>query len=76
MAQRKTRLMRSVEDRYQGEPLETLLPRLYNEKGLPGMSEELEISKGTLWYWLLKFGVNVRKVALAPGENLEIRRVG
>jgi hypothetical protein len=72
---RKTKLMRSVEERYRDEPLETLLPRLYNEMGLPGMAEELQISKGTLWYWLLKFGVNVRKVALAPGENLEIRRV-
>ncbi len=30
---RKTKLMRSVEDKYR-QPLETLLPRLYNEKGV------------------------------------------
>ena len=73
MARQKTRLMRQVEDRY-GRPLERLLPELYNELGLPGMADELNISKGTLWYWLLKFGVNVRRVALGPGESLEIRR--
>lgn len=63
MTQRKTKLMRSIEDRY-GEPLETLLVRLYNEKGLPGMAEELDIAKGTLWYWFLKFGIEVRKTAV------------
>ena len=73
MARQKTRLMRQVEDRY-GQSLERLLPELYNELGLPGMSQELGISKGTLWYWLLKYGVSVRRVALGPGESLEIRR--
>ena len=67
--------MRGVEERY-GRPLERLLPELYNELGLPGMSERLGISKGTLWYWLLKFGVNVRRVALAPGESIEVKRQG
>lgn len=73
MARQKTRLMRQVEERY-GRPLERLLPDLYNELGLPGMSEELGISKGTLWYWLLKYNVSVRRVALGPGESLEIHR--
>lgn len=75
MARSKTRLMRQVEEQYGGRPLETLLPELYNRLGLPGMSEELGLSKGTLWYWLLKYGVSVRRVALAPGESLEIRRL-
>jgi hypothetical protein len=65
--------MREVETRYQ-RPLEQLLPELYNERGLPAMAEEMGISKGTLWYWLLKFGINVRRVALAPGEDLQIIR--
>ena len=47
---------------------------MYNELGLPGMSEELGISKGTLWYWLLKYNVSVRRVALRPGESLEIHK--
>ena len=38
------------------------------------LSEQLGISKGTLWYWLLKYNVSVRRVALGPGESLEIHR--
>ncbi len=69
---RRTKLMLQVEQRY-NKPLEKLLPELYNEKGLPAMAAELGISKGTLWYWLLKFGINVRRVALAPGEELHVQ---
>ena len=69
---RKTWLMRKVEEKYQ-RPLEQLLSEIYNDRGLPAMSEEMGISKGTLWYWLLKFGINVRRVALRPGEELEIK---
>jgi len=70
---RKTKLMVSVEQRY-SKPLEKLLPELYNEKGLPAMAAEIGISKGTLWYWLLKFGINVRRIALAPGEELTVQQ--
>ena len=70
---RKTKLMVSVEQRY-NKALEQLLPELYNEKGLPAMASELGVSKGTLWYWLLKFGINVRRVALAPGEELTVHQ--
>ncbi len=70
---RKTKLMLSVEQRY-NKPLERLLPEMYNEKGLPAMAAEMGISKGTLWYWLLKFGINVRRVALAPGEELQVQQ--
>lgn len=69
---RKTKLMRAVEERY-NIPLERLLPKMYNEQGLPAMSAELGVSEGTLWYWLLKFGINVRRVAVAPGERLTIQ---
>lgn len=71
---RRTKLMQQVEARY-NKPLEKLLPEMYNEKGLPAMAAELGISKGTLWYWLLKFGINVRRVALAPGEELRVEQV-
>jgi len=70
---RKTRLMRQVEAQF-GQPLEKLLPEMYNEMGLPAMAEKLGVSRGTVWYWLLKFGVSVQRVALAPGESLVIRR--
>ena len=47
---------------------------MYNEKGLPAMAADLGVSKGTVWYWLLKFGINVRRVALSPGDDLEVVR--
>ena len=70
---RKSKLMKQVEGRYD-RPLEELLPELYNEKGLPAMAAELGVSKGTVWYWLLKFGINVRRVALSPGDDVEVVR--
>ncbi|MCE2464272.1 MAG: hypothetical protein J4F46_10285 [Dehalococcoidia bacterium] len=70
---RKTKLMQRVEDSQQ-RPLERLLPEMVNEKGLSVTAEELGVSKATLGYWLLKLGINVRRVALAPGETLEVKR--
>jgi G:T-mismatch repair DNA endonuclease (very short patch repair protein) len=72
---RRTRLMQQVEDRHQ-QPLERLLPEMINEQGLSSTAQALEVSKATLGYWLLKLGINVRRVALAPGESLEVKRVG
>lgn len=70
---RKTKLMQRVEREY--GPLERLLPEKINEIGLSATAEELKVSKATLGYWLLKLGINVRRVALSPGEILEVRRV-
>ena len=47
---------------------------MVTEKGLSASAEELGVSKATLGYWLLKLGINVRRVALAPGESLEVKR--
>ena len=71
---RKTKLMQRVEVGFQ-RPLERLLPEMVNEKGLSVTAQELGVSKATLGYWLLKLGINVRRVALAPGETLEVKRV-
>ena len=70
---RKTKLMQRVE-RDPHRPLERLLPEMVNEVGLSATAEELGVSKATLGYWLLKLGINVRRVALAPGETLEVKR--
>ncbi|HIM62608.1 MAG: hypothetical protein FI711_01045 [SAR202 cluster bacterium] len=70
---RKTKLMQRVEKEFQ-RPLERLLPEKVNEIGLSSTAEELGVSKATLGYWLLKLGINVQRVALAPGETLEIKR--
>ena len=71
---RKTKLMQRVENDYQ-RTLERLLPEMVNEKGLSATADELGVSKATLGYWLLKLGISVRRVALAPGETLEVKRV-
>ena len=71
---RKTKLMQRVEKEF-SRPLERLLPEKVNEVGLSATAEELGVSKATLGYWLLKLGISVRRVALAPGETLEVKRV-
>ena len=71
---RKTKKMIQVEELYQ-RPLERLLPEMVNEKGLSATAGELGVSKATVGYWLLKRRIEVRRVALAPGETLEIKRV-
>ena len=71
---RKTKLMQRGEKEF-SRPLERLLPEKVNEVGLSGTAEELGVSKATLGYWLLKLGINVRRVALAPGETLEVKRI-
>ena len=71
---RKTKLMQRVEKEFQ-RPLERLLHEKVNEVGLSATAEELGVSKATLGYWLLKLGINVRRVALAPGETLEVKRI-
>ena len=70
----KTKLMQRVEKEF-SRPLERLLPEKVNEVGLSATAEELGVSKATLGYWLLKLGINVRRVALAPGETLEVKRI-
>ena len=71
---RKTKLMQRVEKEF-SRPLENLLPEKVNEVGLSATAEELGVSKATLGYWLLKLGINVRRVAVAPGAPLEVKRL-
>ena len=71
---RKTKLLRTVEERF-NRPLERLLPEMVNERGLTDTAAALGISNSVLGYWLLKLGITMRRVALAPGETLEIKRV-
>lgn len=66
--------MQRVENDHQ-RSLERLLPEMVNEKGLSDTASELGVSKATVGYWLLKLGINVRRVALAPGETLEVKRI-
>ena len=72
---KKTKLMRSVEEK-QGRPLETLVPDLVNQLGMSRAATQLGVSPATLGYWMLKMGIQYRRVALADGETIEVRRQG
>ena len=72
---RKTKKMQAVEQRFK-QPLEKMLPPLVTEIGLSATADRLGVSKATLGYWLLKLRIDVQRVALAPGESVEIRRAG
>ena len=72
---RKTPKMLDVEKKLK-RPLEKALPELINDHGLTGAANMLGVSKATLGYWLLKFQISVRRVALAPGDQIEVKRVG
>ena len=71
---RKTKLMLRVEKDH-GRPLEVLLPERVNDVGLSATAEELNVSKATLGYWLLKLGISVRRIAVSSDEVVEIRKI-
>ncbi|MFL2664544.1 MAG: hypothetical protein ACJ0G8_01065 [Dehalococcoidia bacterium] len=74
MARPKTKKMLGAEKKLR-RPLERALPELVNEFGLTGAAKRIGVSKATLSYWLLKLDIEIRRVALAKGEEIEIRRV-
>ena len=54
------------------EPLEDKLPQMINDAGLTETAKKLGVSKATLGYWLLKFGITVHRVALRPNETIKV----
>lgn len=71
---KKTTKMMDAERKLR-RPLERALPEMVNEHGLTGAAKRIGVSKATLSYWLLKLGIQTRRVALAPGETIEIKRL-
>ena len=74
MARPKTKKMLDAVKKLR-RPLERALPEMVNEYGLTGAAKRVGVSKATLSYWLLKLDIEIRRVALAKGEEIEIRRV-
>ena len=68
---RKTRLMKRIEED-RGEPLETLIPRMLNQGTAVEAAAELGVANATLSYWLLKLGISWDRVALSPGESIQV----
>ena len=73
MARKKTKKMLDIEARYNRDVTE-LLAELVTEHGLTGAAEILETSKANVGYWLLKLDILVERVAVAPGDNLRVKR--
>jgi len=48
---------------------------MVTEQGLTATADYLGVSKATLAYWLLKFRIDVRRVALAPGDTMLVTRI-
>lgn len=71
----KTKKMILIEQQWK-EPLETLLPKMVTARGLSATADQLGVGKATLGYWLLKLNINVKRVALSPGDTLTLRRYG
>ena len=69
-----TRLMRRAERKVKRPLKDYLLEGLNGGKmsdgGLVAMAEDLEISVSALGYWMLKLGVQVRGVAVVPGDRV------
>ena len=71
---KRTRKMIEVEGRYQ-QPLVQMLPQMLTTQGLAKTAEELGVSKATVGQWMAKLGIELRYVALRPGESITIIEV-
>lgn len=71
---RKSRLMRETEARV-GAPLEDYIPAQINgsrvhDGELTALAGEINVSKATLGYWMLKMGIRTAQMAVRPGDRL------
>lgn len=73
MRRKKTKGMKDAEARL-GAPLEIALPPMITAEGQTGTADRIGVSKATLGYWVLKLDIEVRRVALAPGDRLVLHR--
>ena len=53
-----------------GKPLGQALPELYNTLGPTKTARWFGVNGATIPYWLLKFEIPVRRVAVPPGYRL------
>ena len=71
---KRTKKMIEVEGRYQ-QPLVEMLPQMLTSQGLAKTALELGVSKATIGIWIVKLGIELRYVALRPGESITIIEV-
>lgn len=73
MGRGRSKKMVEIERRY-GQSLAELLTEKVTAQGQTETARELGIGKSTLGYWLLVHQIEVRNVALGPGDTLTIER--
>ena len=67
----KTALMRSTEQKYLGgQRLETALGPLVTQMGLRGAADHLDVSSSTLNYWMLKYRIQTKRIAVGPDAQI------
>ena len=72
---KRTKKMKEVEDRYPDQRLERLIADKITEEGLSATADYLKVNTATLGYWVLKLGIDVKRVALAPGDSFTLKKV-
>ena len=71
---KRTKKMKEVKKKHPSQHLERLIANKITDEGLSATADYLGISNGTLGYWVLLLRIDVKRVALAPGDSLEIKR--
>ena len=72
---RKSERIKQIEEKYH-RPIDKLLREMYNEekKGLPQIAADLGVSRSTVYYWLLRYGFKLERMALTQDETLEVKK--
>ncbi len=72
---RKSERMKQIEEKYH-RPIDKLLREMYNEekKNLPEIAAVLGVSRSTVYYWLLRYGFKLERMALTQDETLEVKK--
>ena len=61
-------------EKQMGQPIENLLPQMINEHGVKETGRQLGVSTATVGYWMLKMGIEIRRIAVAPEEAVIVTR--
>ena len=69
----KTKLMLEAEERI-GQNIEQALPQLVTELGVAETGRRLGVSTATVNYWMLKFGIQLQRVAVTPKDQVIVKR--
>jgi hypothetical protein len=57
-----------------GKPIKDVLPELYNKHhNLRDVANELGVSQGTISFWLLKLGLEIRSQIVPHDAEIEIK---